>query len=176
MHERVLDATDNDKVSNAMTEFVNCMTKGWKALQSEVRGVKLNIDMKSNIAEWKTDTDVNLVGINNPQALSYKHVLSGHANIFRRLQPYALNDKQYLASASDDVTIKLWDMNNTLTATLTAHIARVYALTLYVHNGIQMLASESSDKTIKLWNVSNHTCVHTLTGHTSCISALAVYE
>ena len=91
IHERVLDAVDNDKVRKAMLVFANHMSKGWKTLESEVEGVKLNIDMKGNITESKKDTDVNLVYLNNVQALSCKHVLSDHASRVAALQSYTLN-------------------------------------------------------------------------------------
>ena len=145
-----------------------------KTLEFEIGGVKLN--MKSNIAESETDTDVNVVRFKNEQALSCKHVLTGHVSQVWAQQPCILNDKQYLASASYDNTIKLWDMsNNILNATLTGHANGLYALTLCMYNGIQMLASGSCDRTIKLRDVSNNTFVHTLIDHTDVIYTLAVY-
>ena len=175
LHERVLDVVDSENVSQAVRKLMNQLCKGIDSFESSVPGAQFRVDFRGIIAESKADTDV--ASLNDCGTISCKHVLSGHANQVRALQPYILNDKQYLASASRDLSIKLWDMsNNTLVATLKGHTSDLFALTLYVHNGIQMLASGSLDSTIKLWDISNNTCVHTLTGHTRNILALAVYE
>ena len=175
IHQQLLDTTDPHKVSNTMALFMKELSKSLKSFHSKVSGVGLNVDLKSNVAEAEKDADIN--SFDNCTTLTCKHTLSGHGGIIWALQPYELNDKQYLASGSRDNTIKLWDLSsNTVAATLTGHTGSVYALALYVQNGIQMLASGSKDNSIKLWNLLNNTNVHTLSGHADSITSLVIYE
>jgi len=76
-----------------------------------------------------------------------------------------------IASASDDTTIKIWDVHTgKCQHTLIGHTASVNAL-IALANG--RIASGSTDHTIKIWDVSGK-CVRTLNGHKLCINALAV--
>ena len=72
-------------------------------------------------------------------------------------------DGNYLASASRDYTIKLWNLDGSLVHTLTGHTRSVKSV-CFSPDG-NYLASASGDYTIKLWNLDG-SCVHTLTGHT----------
>ncbi|NEN96174.1 MAG: TIR domain-containing protein, partial [Moorea sp. SIO3I7] len=69
---------------------------------------------------------------------------------------------QRLASASDDNTIKLWDVaKHKLLETLNGHNDYVTSVS-FSPNG-RILASASGDQTIKLWNVENGKLLNTLT-------------
>ncbi|WP_338022355.1 hypothetical protein [Argonema antarcticum] len=77
-----------------------------------------------------------------------RNTLEGHSNSVESVawSPDGLT----LASASDDKTIKLWNLQTQKPiATLTGHSSQVYSVA-WSPNG-KTLASASADKTIKLW-------------------------
>ena len=175
IHEQVLDDADPDAISDAMTSLVKDLSKVFDSFHSKVSGVRFKFNLKSNIVEVVTDMEV--VSFDDCRALSCKNTLSDGMDRIFALQPYVMNDKQYLASAGTGSTIKMWDLsNNTLAATLKGHSNWIRALSLYFDNGVQMLASASEDDKINLWNLSNNTIVHTLSGNAGGIRALVACE
>ncbi|MEH2291656.1 nSTAND1 domain-containing NTPase, partial [Nostoc sp.] len=78
------------------------------------------------------------------------NTLEGHSSKVNSVA-YSPNGQQ-LASASDDNTIKIWNVSSgQLLKTLTGHSSKVNSVA-YSPNG-QQLASASDDNTIKIWNV-----------------------
>ena len=96
-------------------------------------------------------------------------LLNGHAQIVRALQ---LLNTDYLISASDDGTIKLWDLENGYCVkTYLGHADSVCDIKI-MKNG--NLASCSSDKTVKVWNLAENQCLDTLIGHDSTIHSINI--
>jgi WD40 repeat protein/uncharacterized caspase-like protein/energy-coupling factor transporter ATP-binding protein EcfA2 len=80
-------------------------------------------------------------------------------------------DGLFLASSSEDKTIKLWNLETgVLVKTLLGHQSRVTTILFRPDGGI--LASGSADKTIKLWAMPSGELVETLKGHTDEIATL----
>lgn len=175
IHEQLLDTADREEVSGAVTDLMKDFSKSLRSFHLKISGARLNIDFNGNIAEMETNIEVE--GFKDCRGLACKYTLSDHEDTIWALQPYISNGEQYLASASRDSTIKLWDMrNNTLSATLTGHSADVSTLALYNCNGVQMLASASEDSTIRLWDLSSNVNAQILSNDDNLINALAVYE
>lgn len=82
-------------------------------------------------------------------------------------------DGQQLASAGQDKTIKLWNINGTsqktLQKTLEGHSDKV-TIARFSKDG-KLIASASRDKTIKIWN-RNGTLLKTLVGHTDEVTSI----
>ncbi|MEA5625896.1 serine/threonine-protein kinase [Nostoc sp. UHCC 0251] len=82
------------------------------------------------------------------------------------------SDGTTLGSASDDKTIKLWNLaSNQEIHTLEGHSNWIWAVAFSPDN--KTLASGSADKTIKLWNVETGKLVRTLEGHTDGVTSVA---
>lgn len=88
--------------------------------------------------------------------------LSGHGSIVWSLG--FSQDNSMLASASEDCTIKLWQVNTGLcTATLLGHTDWIHSLTLANQDSI--LISGSADSTIRIWDVVERKCLQTWLDH-----------
>jgi len=79
--------------------------------------------------------------------------------------------KQYIISASDDKTIKIWNFSTfKLVASLEGHTNGINSVAV---SG-KYIISGSFDKTIKIWDLSTFKLVTTLEGHTDWINCVAV--
>ena len=74
-----------------------------------------------------------------------------------------------IASASDDKTVKLWNLSGQLLQTLRGHSGPVYSV-VFSPDG-KTIASASDDKTVKLWNLSGQ-LLQTLRGHSSGVNSV----
>ena len=82
------------------------------------------------------------------------------------------HDSIWLASASWDSTLKMWDVSSgACLHTLEGHSSRVSSVA-FSHDSI-WLASASEDKTVKIWDASSGACLHTLESHSSLVSSVA---
>lgn len=80
---------------------------------------------------------------------------------------------QTLATASEDYTIKLWNLGTQkLLSTLAGHTDGVKSIAISLDGKI--LASASADSTIKLWDLSTRELLRTLTGHSEWVKSVAI--
>ena len=81
-------------------------------------------------------------------------------------------DSRWLASASWDKTIKVWDpASGAYTQTLEGHNDGVKSVTFSPDS--RWLASKSWDETIKVWDPASGACTQTLKGHNHYITSVA---
>ncbi len=99
--------------------------------------------------------------------------LHGHQGLFAKVNAVAIASPTLLASASDDRTIRLWDLpTGQETAVLTGHANFVHAVAFDPQDS-DILVSGSRDRTLKRWYLPKPCVTHTLTGHTQPILAVA---
>jgi WD40 repeat protein len=82
------------------------------------------------------------------------------------------SDDQYIASGSDDKTVRLWNVQTgALAHELKGHQDWVRSVT-FSPDG-QYIASGSDDKTIRLWDVQTGALAHELKGHQGMVRSVA---
>ncbi len=109
------------------------------------------------------------VHIFDSQTNSLLRTLSGHTG--EVLSIAFSPDSQTIASGSEDLTVKLWEVSSgSLKTTLSGHNGDVEAVA-FSPNG-NTLASGSGDGTIKLWQVTGNAQPRTFLGHSGVVLAV----
>lgn len=84
-------------------------------------------------------------------------------------------NSRYLASASDDMQVLIWDVFNPnpqkkVTTRLAGHTGYVFSVAFSPDGAT--LASASYDETVKLWDVKKGTCLYTLAEHRDIVTSV----
>ncbi|EFC42170.1 predicted protein [Naegleria gruberi] len=112
---------------------------------------QLNNINNNNSNNSNNNIIINYETLNIPNNLLY--TFNGHEENVKSVE-FIGKQGLYLASASSDNTIKIWDtINRNLLLNLNGHVNRIWDLSSN-QNG-NLLASASSDGTIKIWDVKN---------------------
>lgn len=108
--------------------------------------------------------------VNNSEKSAFPITLKGHASDVNSV--VFASDSQTLFTASDDKTIKAWNLTNKQKIlTLTGHSGWIWTMSIS-QNG-KMLASGGADKTIKLWNPLTGKEIRSLKGHSAGVTSVA---
>jgi WD40 repeat protein len=114
----------------------------------------------------------NAVVLIDPADLKRKRRLEGHPGRVRDLAFSA--DERFLASASDDGTVHVWEVRTgRLRHTLRGHTGHVYAV-LFMPDD-KRLVSAGQDRTIRVWRLGSAVKPRILRGHKDAVTALACW-
>jgi WD40 repeat protein len=120
------------------------------------------------------DTSIRLL---NLPTRKLRGILKGHLS---EVNAVAISsDGQTIASASNDRTIKIWNLHPVLNGytqelrmTLTGHLGEVKSVAISPDG--QTLVSGSWDTTIKLWNLYTGEYISALVGHLRTVNCVAI--
>jgi WD40 repeat protein len=137
------------------------------------RLIQPELEHRYGTTEEAIEQLTKITGLTNsspPNLWSCSKTLSGHSGVFAAITSLALSP-QRLASASEDKTIRLWDLATGQTIfVLSGHQGFVESVA-FQPEGNRIIASGSRDKTIKIWD--NDKVLWTLTGHSQAVNTLA---
>ena len=119
-----------------------------------------------NHSTLKQKTELTLQqAINN---VTEKNTFSGHQDIVNSIS-YS-HDGRFIASASSDNTVKIWQQNGKLVTTLRGHQDSV--IDVAFNSSANIIASASEDNTVKIWNIKGE-LLSTFYGHRGSVHKLA---
>lgn len=120
--------------------------------------------------EEPSQPDFVEIGGSPVPGLTLRHVLRGHIDLINRIAWSP--DGKYLASPSNDKTIRIWDVNNGECFQCLRGHDRQVSCVAWSPDG-QFLASGADEKDILIWDIQSGKNTNVLKGHTSSILCLA---
>ena len=158
-------------ISSSLDGFINIwnLTSGQVIMQfndgSSIYFIKL-LANRTLLASGDSNNEVNIWDLSSSNT-NPVHILSGHTDVIYGLE---VIDENTLASASNDKTVIVWNLNTWSNKThFTNHTSAVYCLKL-IGNGI--IASGSYIGELFIWNTTNGNLLRSLTGHTDGINRM----
>ncbi|MFB2767930.1 AAA-like domain-containing protein [Pelatocladus sp. BLCC-F211] len=160
----------NAAISTLSVNADNLRNSDFQDMRALVQGLKLGKQLQQINQNIETDTRITV--IDDLRQLVYgikeQNQLQGHSDVVSSV--IFSPDGKTLVSASDDHTVKLWNLQGKELATLKGHSDSVYSVAFSPDGKI--LASASNDATVKLWNLQGKELA-TLKGHSDRVYSVA---
>ncbi|ETO10801.1 WD-repeat protein, partial [Reticulomyxa filosa] len=103
------------------------------------------------------------------------NTLTGHTNWVHSIDYLAFDDQQIICSASQDNTVRVWDIDNNKQIEFNRYskcVACVKFSSYHYHNRQHVICSSSDDKVIRFWNFKSNIQLQTFNGHTNCVGEI----
>ena len=136
-----------------------------KTIQAHNNGVTYLKSLNANTLVSTSFRDIKVWHLDSAKSKCVQNLI-GHTNWVRYIIQVYNGDGVRLASCSDDMTIKVWDLEAGTCLQTIAHTSKMYCLLLLPSGD---LASGSHESVINIWSLNSGTCVKTLRGHSKYV-------
>lgn len=159
---------------------------GIEAIRRSIRNIWLSrsFDLEEGIGKFNLSEDGHLIAYsgkdNNIKLISAQNgkeirSFSGHTG--RIFDVKISRARDYILSASNDNTIKFWDLKNGNCIKTIQQPVRFSTIALFSDNSqIATGGGMSTDTTVKIWDLKTGSCCATFEGHTRPVSAISVFK
>ncbi|VXD12533.1 WD40 domain-containing protein [Planktothrix paucivesiculata] len=169
------------KIELAGVEVLTLFNRNIDKLQVLQDAIKIGEDLKRLLYNWRELAQDEPDLLNKPPASSSSHTLQQILSKIRQNRKFTGHSRgvrsvdfspngEFLATASDDGTAKLWDLQGQELITFIGHSGWVMSV-VFSPNG-EFLATASYDGTAKLWDLQGQELI-TFTGHSQRVTSVA---
>eukprot|EP00957_Ditylum_brightwellii_P050905 3861283-Ditylum_brightwellii.AAC.1 len=176
LHELTVDEDDPFKDNRELDENLQGVAKYLSRISAQFPSTKLvlSVNRATRNKRQTTGADNITPSIDHPEKLTCKKTIFGHNGAITSFEIFSRGEKKYLASASVDNTIKLWDLDNQkMVGLMEGHTAPVLNLVALDSEGRTLLAGGSNDGSTTIWNLDDQSLLGRIENNSGCTKALA---
>jgi WD40 repeat protein len=132
----------------------------------------LDPDGSSHVVSGSRDTEIRLW---DTRTFGLERILRGHTDWVRAVCQIPVPGRRLLASAGNDSTVRIWDLDHGTTLILTGHRGDIRTLAP-IRGAQALLASAGEDGIVRVWDPTAGTLVRLLEGHAGAVMGMCVYS
>ncbi|GMH77603.1 hypothetical protein TrRE_jg9760, partial [Triparma retinervis] len=114
-------------------------------------------------------------GVRSPKVLTPKLTITGHTEGINDIS--FTSDSRFLATASDDKTVRIWDVQRgsaSALVELSGHTNFVFALAF--NPSSNLLVTGGFDEKVKMWDPRTGACVSTIEAHSEAVTSVSINQ